>query len=817
MSISSIKKFKNVKFKVVLFADSETTTLKFTETEKNEIFLNSDKYNDLCKKSGFDEITDDMFTLVENDYYFVFSYVWYVTELNAETGKKQYYFRTRSEFSECVENLSNTYNVLVYYHNLSYDMRYLNFNCEFTKHFKVEKITAYSAATPLCYELKNKNSGNTISVRDSAKLFTMSIKNIGDLIGFKKLDYNYSTVRYIDTELSATEIEYGIRDTEIMQIYFCKKYGIEFFSGISNNKVALTSTGETRKYIKKLSNRSDTRIQYKDLKEICTTINNDLQKNPEKFNFCKLAYFGGLCFSNHARTGKIISEKTHSIDLTSSYPSAMIYGEYANGIMERETIENATNKIEFIKKLPLLFVIKNGYKVLNRSGRGFIARLRLTNVHLKRDKNMNIFPCILTRKTLDAKTLEKLSDTIDIENMMNILPNLNKANVLNNKLVSTDIHKTKHKRIFKKSKNKHNKKYKFEKLKNAIEIFVTNIDFFIMLQCYNIEKIDCIEMYSFPVKKIKFWETLIDEIALTKQFHKIMIDDIENKKIDITKNFDIETYENEYGCENDDNLNMIKNTEKNLRLNTLKKLIYTKQDKGRLNGLYGINVQNPMQKNYIINQIGHLKKCTVMEFSSNEFTSFLLGLFITSYSRLQLFAGYVAIQKTNGKHVYSDTDSHKFIGDKEKTVKLATKICNDLMMCKNHELNKKYGFGNYDLEKSYDKFYTLGSKFYITEIDKKIHGTISGVTDIDEILNYNHDDFETTINLFCKPNTTLDKTITELTGQLQHYIATTGILLLNSNHTICKQTDVYKKLKLFSENDYNGQTLKIINNKIQAV
>ena len=72
-----------------------------------------------------------------------------------------------------------------------------------------------------------------------------------------------------------------------------------------------------------------------------------------------------------------------------------------------------------------------------------------------------------------------------------------------------------------------------------------------------------------------------------------MLSDIEHDALDITSDKDLEMYQNAMGSDNIDNIELLLNTPDADRYNTLKQLIYTQTDKGRINGLYGINVQNP--------------------------------------------------------------------------------------------------------------------------------------------------------------------------------------------------------------------------------
>lgn len=795
---------KKIEYNYVVFADSETTTLRYTLPELQQLFIDNDIYNDTLQKTGYTELNDKMFVCIDDIYYLPFSYVWYVTKIG-RNGKEQVHFRTRQEFTAYINRLTMSGNVLLYFHNLPYDFRFLNYKQELTKHYTITNILAYSKAKILSLDAVNVFN-NTLSIRDSLKLLNMSVKKLGSIIHFEKLDYNYTSIRYIDTPLDDKELEYGYRDTEIVQRYFCKQYKvIENFDFISSKRFAITATGEIRRDIK---NRI-AKLYVNDFKQhmrVCKLLNSNMEEDRQKLLSAKAAYYGGLCFSNFFRTGKIYHD-VHSIDLTSSYPSCMVYGLYPVSEL-LDTVELIQDDIKRLFKVSYNLLMKRSIRLLYNQHRGFIAKVKIKNIELKKDRNNNIFPCILSRKEITLEALEKWVDVGTIEEIFdNIGRYGDKVKTINNKIVSG----------------------------NWIEITVTNVDLWLILQCYNIapDDIEVVSGYTFQVAKLKFWYDTVDQYAKAKQFHKIMLSDIEHDALDITNDKDLEMYNNVMGADNPDNIELLLNTPDADRYNTLKQLIYTQTDKGRINGLYGINVQNPNHFDYFIDQYGQLDKREKDSFDKSAITNYILGLYITSYARLQLFNGFKAICKCDGLHIYSDTDSLKFQGDKDRIYKHANAFNMAVMgVDKDDKMYKLYGFGGYDLEHSYKSFYTLGSKFYITELYKPdkngnlINGTISGLTDADKLLNYNRETFSATVKLFCShPSTTLDTDLMKHTGQLTHYLTTCGTVLLNSKHTLCNKIDMYYTCKIFpdiSKEEYKAKsfqtyTLKFNDDKTKII
>ena len=96
-----------------------------------------------------------------------------------------------------------------------------------------------------------------------------------------------------------------------------------------------------------------------------------------------------------------------------------------------------------------------------------------------------------------------------------------------------------------------------------------------------------------------------------------------------------------------------------------------------------------------------------------------------------------------------------------------------------------------------------------------IHGTVSGVSNINKLLNYNKDSFKDTIDLFCKPYTIFDKELMRYTHQLQKFQSVTGQVLLYADRTICKNKEFYQELNLFDS--YTPRKLIFKDGKIKVM
>jgi hypothetical protein len=289
-----------------------------------------------------------------------------------------------------------------------------------------------------------------------------------------------------------------------------------------------------------------------------------------------------------------------------------------------------------------------------------------------------------------------------------------------------------------------------------------------------------------------------------KSFHKKMISDIESNKITFD---DLPNYQNEYGKETLENITALNNfTSYDEKLKYLKTTLYTVQDKGGLNGLYGINVMNPLIDEFETIENGQLEK-SGNKLQLKDTTCFLMGMFITSYSRLQLYAGFNACNDLKIKHYYTDTDSLK-TEENEKIIETANKYLYGICKLQNKKQNyfyKNFGLCQFDNDGYYNKFISNGSKSYIVEHDNKIKVTISGLSQATEIFNlyYKNHTFEETVNKLYQTNTIFCSDITEFTKQLQHLQTETGILLLYTPRKINGIADINKIFFDVDENTIN--------------
>ena len=113
----------------------------------------------------------------------------------------------------------------------------------------------------------------------------------------------------------------------------------------------------------------------------------------------------------------------------------------------------------------------------------------------------------------------------------------------------------------------------------------------------------------------------------------------------------------------------------------------------------------------------------------SAFQSYAWGVWITAWARYRLEEG---IRIAGNGFVYCDTDSVKYIGDKEEEWKKYNKIRMKHSL-KNGAFaddrkGKRHYMGVYESEGIYEEFSTLGAKKYAYRQDGKLHITIAGVS-----------------------------------------------------------------------------------------
>lgn len=227
--------------------------------------------------------------------------------------------RTWSEFLWCLKQIQSYFNsdlmnrICIYVHNLSYDFAL------FHKHIAWNEVFAIKSRSVL---FAVSESG--IEFRCSYKLSGMSLHNLAESLGMKKLDeqFDYSLIRHSKTKLPENDIEYLIQDCKIVTAYINKqlqKYDL--------SKIPYTITGIVRRYCRNHTIGKDVdKTVSKRYRQFIHT----LFLTVDEYKQSRRAFSGGFTHSNPLQTEKLLYNVA-SWDITSSYPTVMCSDKFPMG------------------------------------------------------------------------------------------------------------------------------------------------------------------------------------------------------------------------------------------------------------------------------------------------------------------------------------------------------------------------------------------------------------------------------------------------------------------------------------------------------
>ena len=235
-----------------------------------------------------------------------------------------------------------------------------------------------------------------------------------------------------------------------------------------------------------------------------------------------------------------------------------------------------------------------------------------------------------------------------------------------------------------------------------VKLIMTNVDFEIFTKCYDITNLNILEFYV----------SINDYLSPT--FVKYILELYKDK----TELKDIEEFADKYAISKQ-------------YINSMFGMMCTKNitDEILFDGEWK---KNKLNEEIFYSKIAHEKKLL-----SKTFTAFQFGVWVTAYARRNLWLGIIDIDYDV---VYCDTDSIKHIGNHDdffdnynKKIEERENIRADMLgvdrksFAPKDKHGKEHRLGIFDVEKTCDKFITLGAKKYLCEIDGKLKMTVSGV------------------------------------------------------------------------------------------
>ena len=230
---------------------------------------------------------------------------------------KLFYGRKPSEFIELLEEFKRQYRLdekhimVIYVHNLSYDLTYLyKWLFDYDNSTEVFWLDSHKALTCRLtgYEFRCSYLLSNMSLDQwSKKLGTKHKKLVGTI--------DYNKIRYQDSKLTKKDWKYQFYDVLV------QKECIEIELHNSNDNIAtipLTSTGYVR--------RDCRRVVAKD-KEYRSWFEKT-RLNYETYTACRQAFSGGYVHANRFYTGETYVGQVGHYDYKSFYPSQQMLGYY---------------------------------------------------------------------------------------------------------------------------------------------------------------------------------------------------------------------------------------------------------------------------------------------------------------------------------------------------------------------------------------------------------------------------------------------------------------------------------------------------------
>ena len=592
---------------------------------------------------------------------------------------------------------------IIYCHNLAYEIDGIFKNIKFLRDMFINSPEECETLFVKSRKPIFVRFGN-LEFRCSFKLLNKNLRTLGKLYDYNKLDIEYTAQYFSFSDLPEEEYKYNAKDVRLTAyaiLQECKKYS--FIKKVSD--IPLTVTSFVRRnniYI----NDKATEKRFKERNKYA------LKNYEQRIDMLEKVYQGGYTHSNAYDTGKIRNAIT-SIDIVSSYPDSMLNRVYPYNFKFCNS-KNVTSFFKYINSY-------NSYKlddILQNVKQPFVyayyGKFKISKVKIKNFDNCN-FPVISY-----SKVLNKPICTFD-----------------NGRIVYAD----------------------------EIEIYLCDIDFYLLSIYYDFELIEVSELYytrqfralhPFIINAIKQYA---HEKTVYKACYKKVSKENEKRCKLTAKDFYCDLTKKNIISEREIKTILSMNIDD--QENTVGILLMTA--KSNLNSIYGIMVQRIYQDEYkYIIETDDFEHEVDRTAPRNLYRNFEEGIYITAYSRLTLFTMAQFLLQHGLRPIYSDTDSWKVEGNSQLLIKTVNEY-NSIIERSSHN-SDFYNIGYFDIEKTYQYFVSWGAKKYIaiesTEKGLQVFPTIAGVPKkrIGEVFTYLLNNFyegdilEFVINTF-KPNT----------------------------------------------------------------
>ena len=294
------------------------------------------------------------------------------------------FFRKWSELYDYLQQINITFatkKIICFVHNLAYEFDFFIKNLSMS-----EKILANSTHKVITSKLE---AFSNIEFRCTYMLTGLSLRKMGDLINFPKLESEYRTITPLDT-VTQEEYEYNERDCDVVAQYLIKNYLTKY----TLSSLPFTKTGIVRKV-------------FKDFYKISSTPHDwDIMPPEDCYDALNNAFQGAITISNPLFTG-VILKNVKSYDETSEYPSIMLKEKFPYFIRKlSEFSQNENEKHNFYIMKVRFYNIRSKYEW------AWLSRSKFSDYDLKNSVFFN-------GKLISSPFVERTITNIDFDNIKN--------------------------------------------------------------------------------------------------------------------------------------------------------------------------------------------------------------------------------------------------------------------------------------------------------------------------------------------------------------------------------------------------------------
>lgn len=635
-----------------------------------------------------------------------------------------------------LESARDGVTTIVYFHNLPFDASFITNFIELNKHIQVSKtFTSGSNPWMISYGI---DENVFLQLRCSFKLLNRSVGVIGDMIGHAKQELDYSVFRGPESELTAAEIDYCINDCKVVLcgiIDECKNW--EWIRSVAD--IPLTFTGFSRRNNKESLSRHDNAAWSYYCRD---TFPDDFHT----YALMREAYLGGYTHANSFFRSRRM-DNVHSFDVISDYPSQsiqMAFPATRGRRLDTEEIRQSWPMLEAsCRNIAASGVMQ---QIGTRSVLGnvmFYGRFIFHNVSVKNDGE-KYMPLLSGSK---IKTLSSAVNDIKFTNRTFGEITAQHNRILDNgRVISWD----------------------------TLQLAATEVDVVNYLMCYDIERIDCVELYLTRTKNSGGICQLVNRNILYANM-KTDLKTIAKTGIQPPSSAIPRAWWDDIWSDSE--------------LARVKACRYLRLSKSLLNAQYGIDAtklsfQDTTWEDGIFNNTDMSDE----ELFARDFpngtpdhvkSSYLVGVYITAYARRHLVLVTRLIHEIGYTVLYWDTDSVKVWreGETEDDRKRLFDAINMFnagvrVRCNSSPYpevtENPWKFGEFDYEGTYSHFSALNSKRYIYIENDELFVKASGLVQATEKIRVIYDylaartsmPFDILIKLLWKTNTLFDQSFT---------------------------------------------------------